>query len=294
MVKDLGAECTSYNDGFGAGGDVPVVMINSKTCFTSSPTRSVDSIKCSVTTPTDRKRLCFCSPSGNGPTTVAPTLTPVVPVLQPTPAPTSAPAPVPVGDGRWALAGFGQSCDEGCAQQGLSCKKENFHMRNAEVDSMGEMTAIVGGLGATCSQYQDQWGSAGDVPAVLVSQGVCFLSSGSRSTESLSCSAQVSSDKKRLCWCAGSSMAPTPIPKTTVAPTPAPEPVAVGVWQLSARAASRAAPVRVSVASRRTSTCATPKSTAWTRWPQSSKAWEPLVRNTIIIGAERATFLPFW
>jgi len=239
MVKDLGAECTGYNDGFGANGDVPVVMIGSKMCFTSSPTRSVDSIKCSVTTPTDRKRLCFCSPSGNGPTTVAPTLAPVVP--QPTPAPTSAPAPVPVGDGRWALAGFGQSCDEGCAQQGLSCKKENFHMRNAEVDSMGEMTAIVGGLGATCSQYNDQWGSAGDVPAVLVSKGMCFLSSGSRSTESLSCSAQVSSDKKRLCWCAGSSIATTPAPKTTLAPTPAPVPVATptpqvagGRWSLAA------------------------------------------------------------
>jgi len=240
VVTDLGATCENYIDVYGANADVPVVMINSRHCFTSSPTRSVESINCGRTTPTDRKRLCFCSPDTGGSGSAVPTAAPTTkapptamptttwaPTVAPTVAPMQPSTSAPVFSARWALSALGQSCGQECSSKGLRCDQADFHRHNAEIDSTEEMSAIVSRLGLQCSQYNSNWGAAGDVPNILAS-GLCFVSDSQRTSASLLCGVSPASDKRRLCWCSDPEVAGTTLPVVpTSSPNPEPTPAPV-------------------------------------------------------------------
>lgn len=244
LMTSLGATCNSFNDNYGSNPDVPVTMFASNLCFAADPARGVETMNCGLAVPMDRKRVCWCSNVGTSPpsTTVTTTVVSTTTVSSTTAGFGPTPAPSPASGG-WSLAPAGASCSAGCTARGLRCDAADFHSHSSEVDSESKMSAVVQGLGQSCSQFNTNWGSAGDVPILLVDNGLCFPSAAGRVLSSISCDAGATVDKRRLCWCSGEEPAPTTTatvgPTTTVAPPsttttlPGPQAPAVGGWHLA-------------------------------------------------------------
>lgn len=104
---------------------------------------------------------------------------------------------------RWHLAAGGATCTQACSAEGLSCDSSSFAERNPDIDSKEEMTAVVKALnaGVECTHYNDNWGTAGDVPVIIPDKGLCFVSAASRTASTFNCNAGVPAHKRRLCLC---------------------------------------------------------------------------------------------
>lgn len=227
----LGATCSSFNDNFGSAGDVPVTLFDLKLCFVADPARTAATMNCGLVTPLDRKRVCFCSSTGGQSTTAAPVSTASTTTrAQATTTSSSVP---PVSAGRWAAAPLGASCDTGCTALGLRCDAADFLGRNNEIDSDQEVAALFRRLlGKECTQFNNFWGSAADVPNLLVPTGVCYPS-GSRPLQSISCGTSPTPDRNRLCWCSSASAGPSPPPATATTTTTAAAIAGVEGWSLA-------------------------------------------------------------
>lgn len=106
---------------------------------------------------------------------------------------------------RWLLAPYGQSCSDGCEGRGWTCDSVGMAALNGEISSNEGMARVVGGQGVACTAYDTAYGSAEDVPVVLVHAGLCFVSDPQRRASSWSCTASTADDKRRLCRCSVSS-----------------------------------------------------------------------------------------
>jgi len=220
---EMGSNCVNFNTNWGSASDVPNIKADTGLCFPADSTRSVGSIDCSVAATADKHRICWCTASsGESPaTTVAAT--------------TAAPS---TGAAQWVLADYGASCDTGCSSEGMLCDPEEFVQRYSEVDTSSELAAIVSGLGATCSSYNTYWGSASDVPNVLVSNGLCFPADASRAVSTVGCSNTCSDNKRRLCWCTPTAITATATATTRTTTTTTPAPASSSHWALAGESES--------------------------------------------------------
>ena len=96
-----------------------------------------------------------------------------------------------------------ENCDIACTNKGLTCDQMYMHSKLPDVASHSKMSAILSDLsisldGVTCT---GSWGSSADVP--VIGNGQCLHGDVSRSLDTVVCSHNPPSNKRRLCWCTG-------------------------------------------------------------------------------------------
>ena len=100
----------------------------------------------------------------------------------------------------WRLSPtFGWSCYQVCSAEGLSCSEAGQHDHNDDVSTNSGMDKILSKFGKTCSEYNLDWRTAGDVPCLHTSDR-CYISTKSRTASQYNC-ARAELYSTRLCWC---------------------------------------------------------------------------------------------
>merc|ERR1712050_305832 len=99
----------------------------------------------------------------------------------------------------WYVAAAEQSCSDMCASVGLTCDEETFHAHMSEVDSDGEMQAMVQKAGFTCASFDHDFGMHPAVPSFRNTSRKCFVPSSDRALSSVDCAHVTGA--RRLCYC---------------------------------------------------------------------------------------------
>ena len=101
------------------------------------------------------------------------------------------------------LGDGGGTCDSACTKQGMACSEQQLWAHNSEVDSAAELKALIGALGGSTATAADcnnfDWKLSADVPSF--STGECYASASNRDLGTFKCSAETSTEKRRLCYC---------------------------------------------------------------------------------------------
>ena len=106
----------------------------------------------------------------------------------------------PTDGGRWLLGDGGGTCDSACTKQGMACSEQQLWAHNSEVDSATELKALIGALGgSTAADCNFDYPVNADVP--VFSTWVCYASASNRDIVTFKCSAETSTEKRRLCYC---------------------------------------------------------------------------------------------
>ena len=115
----------------------------------------------------------------------------------------------------WYLGPVHGNCNAACQSRSLICEASDFHDHNVEIDSNDKMQNVLLSLGRSCVSFNNNWGSAADVPAIS-DDSTCFPSASGRDLSSVSCSSNsnqpLSQNKQRLCYCSAATPAATTTP----------------------------------------------------------------------------------
>ena len=124
----------------------------------------------------------------------------------------------------WYDSGVDTNCDIACEASGLVCTEAELYNHNSDVDTSGEVLALISQVGGTTSDTDcaGTYGSNVDIPQWMPTK--CFRSSTSRAQSTFSCAVTPSplgQLKRRLCYChQATTHAPTSYPTTDLqAPT---------------------------------------------------------------------------
>ena len=65
LVQTFGLSCGGYNTGVGTFGAVPLYNAANRICLVSFASRSQSSMRCTDAAGSDKRRICYCSPTAS-------------------------------------------------------------------------------------------------------------------------------------------------------------------------------------------------------------------------------------